>query len=190
SGKIELFHDDVIFEAANYEDLKNQHPKQIKNLLIPIFEHLGFELPIMSDDRFVQDSVLSQLMSIKSRSLKEFENYIRELDDDSFQVRENATKMLKSQMELWQDAMRNKLNNEPLSLEAKVRLERVMSESIVNGSIDELIQAQDLLNSPSYLVTLFKIANEEESSAIVTQLESLTGRSESSPEAWVESITK
>ena len=193
-GKIDLtrrlFSNEAKFAGDNYEDLKVKHPKLVKDWLVPVFEHIGFELPIMSDDRFVQDTVLSQLMSIRNRSVQDFEKYVRQLDDDSFQVRENATELLTSQMNLWRDAVRNKLKTADLSLESKIRLQRVMSDSVVDGSIDELIQAQDLLNSPRYLISLFEIANKEEQAAVMIQLESITGRSEKSPEDWIESVTQ
>lgn len=174
-----------VFKASSYIALRKENPKVINQWLVPLLQHIGFTIPIVSDDEPVQRAVLNKLVGMRSRSMKDFEQLVRDLDSDQFRTREDASAKLAAQATVWQDAIVAKLKSGKLSVEARIRLRNVLAEEKSNNPIDDLIESQDLLNSVDYLVDLFPIANEQEKTAISKQLEQITNHTEPSPEAWL-----
>ena len=178
------------FNASNYLELRKENPKVVNQWLVPLLQHVGFTIPIVSDDEPVQQAVLSKLVGVRSRSMKDFDQLIRDLDSDEFRTREEATERLSALAGLWQDVIKKQLKSSSISVEVRVRLQGILIEEKAHNPIDELIASQDLMNSTDYLATLFAVANEQEKSAISKQLEQITNHSEPTSEAWLEWLSK
>ena len=172
------------FSASNYSELQEKHLVFVKNWMIPTLEHSGFVMPLAKSDIVVKKAVLAKLTSIDQRSLEQFDSLMDELASDDFRIREQATGMIEQNLDRWLDLIKQALLSDELSPEVYHRLNFIVSNSSKNDPVEELILAENLLNSPEYLIELFGLASPQESEAINNQLQRLTGKKFTKPEEW------
>lgn len=172
------------FSARNYSALQEEHLEFVKNWMIPTLEYSGFVMPLAKSDIVVKRAVVGKLVAMDQRDVRDFNALLSGLSDDNFQVREKSTNTLQQQIDQWLDLAKEAVLSDDLPSEAFHRLNSIISNSSKNNPVEELILAENLLNSPQYLIQLLELADPSESQAIIRQLQRLTGKTLSTPDEW------
>ena len=172
-----------LYESNSYDLLISKHSDIVRKTLLPVFEHLGIGLPLTSDNHLVKDAVRMRLIRLQQQSHHEFQAVISMLDSDEFSQREKATRQLRNELEKWLPQIETELQN-PRSAEVRYRLLALLRGNNVKSEIDTIIDENQLLESTEYLVNLFDGSNEQQSVAIASQLEQLTGHRKENSTGW------
>ncbi len=176
-----------VFEADNFADLQQKHSELVSSWLVPVLNHAGFQMPITIISPAIQKTVLNRLLDLQKQLPTEFDQLLKALNSDSFQTREAATETLRSKLAVWSARIQREIDSEKLPIETQNRLRILLSQSSAKSASD-LVRKHRLLDDPQYLVSLFDIANENETKALVNHLQSITNLDHTNADEWRKSI--
>lgn len=149
----------------------------VEKEVFPLLEHLNVGLPTTPYSSEVLAAVAARLIKLTPEQEQQALDLIVDLEHDDFKIREQATKQLGQQFDLFYPILMEALADENLSPEARTRLERIVSAHPDKQRLDKFISTLELLKDAPYLIEILPELNEQQRPLVVSQLESLTEQS-------------
>jgi hypothetical protein len=173
-------------QAKSFLEFFRGHRRLMESEILPALAKFGFSPIVSTDAPSVHVAVLGLLVPPKLIEA-ESRRLLADLDDDDFNVREKASKMLRLRYTMYKDLIQQKLTDKAISAEAQARLNRVVAEQTESAIAERTAAALDLKNDPIYLISLLDDATPEESPIVFKRLQKLTGETlEDDIAAWKE----
>lgn len=146
----------------------------VEKELFPLLEHLNVGLPTTPYSSQVLAAVASRLVKLTREQEDQAYDLIVDLENDDFETREQATKQLAEQFNLFYPILVETLQEENLSPETRNRLERIVAAHPERQRLEKFILALGLLEDVSYLVEILPDLDEAQRPVVTAQLETLT----------------
>lgn len=152
----------------------------------PCLAQLGFRLPPWPNDLEVRVEVLHRLAPLAGDELEAARALIASLEDDDFEVREEATAEITERYRRLRTLVADALADPELGLESRGRLEQVVAAQPPEPAAARVIEAYGLTSDADYLIELLGDVPVAETRARVTaRLRELTGvDGGDDPAAW------
>lgn len=172
--------------AASFEDFHARHRRYVEKRLFPLLKHVGVVLPWTRYAPQVRRAVLDKIRRpLTPGQIELARKLIRQLNDDSFKKREEATKALSANFGRYRDLIEQAAKEPTLSPEAASRLGKIVAENSDRDQVDQFIAARKLTEDVGYLVYLMQEVEEGERAEVARALKDLTGqRLGPDPAAW------
>jgi hypothetical protein len=142
--------------------------------VLPVLAKIGIRPILSSDAPEVRDAVRASLLR-GPEARAEGQRLLSDLDSDSFDAREAASKALSGRYALLGDLIHEKLTDKSNSAEMQAQLERIVAEHPDSPLPAQTAAALGLTGDPLYLVKLLDKANPKETQILVKRLEQITG---------------
>ena len=180
SGKTQLIwirNDEVnVYVGESFADFVKRNSQVAEELLFPLFNRVGIITPLNRTDPRVFAASIKRLKRAEQPNEQKLDQLIKDLDANSYQVREAASKSLTDGFEEWSTEIKKFSKDSKLSLEAKVRLKKIIDQR-GEDEVAELIKNFNLLESPEFLVGALEFANDKQKAIVVKQLKEVTKQS-------------
>ena len=117
----------------------------------------------------------------------EGQQLLEDLDSDTREVRDRATRLLGNLFDRYKDLIQQKLQDKSSSAEVRSRLKNIVANEADSKLVRQTIAAFDLVNDPQYVVSFLDDADPKEFIKIVRHLEKISGQKlGTDPAAWKE----
>ena len=188
TGKTQLIYIDNdqadVYVGDTFFEFMKLNPRVSEELLFPLLKRLGVKTPLGRKDPRILAAAIIRLERMNAPNNKNVAELIKDLDSDSYQVRQAASKDLNKGYEQWSVTIKKHAEDTKLSLEARVRLKEIVDEKGEN-EIANLINGMRLLDSPDFLVSVLESANDTQKASVVKQLEKVTDQTHGTDlQAW------
>jgi hypothetical protein len=158
--------------------------------ILPVLEQFGIQLILSSRSLAVRRAVLAQLLRTPE-ALQEGKKLLADLDSEQFDDRKKATQLLNDRFEMYQDLIRERLEDKSISLEVRTRLKNLVAEHADAQRASQTVALLELTKDPAYLVSLLDQAAAPEAAKVIGVLEKITGQKlGADPAAWKEWASK
>jgi RNA polymerase sigma factor (sigma-70 family) len=164
-----------VAQAPSFLAMYQQHKATLDGQILPVLNGLSIRLFVPPSTQELRAAVRAMLLRSPA-VLEETRKLLANLDDANFTVRDKATSLLNDRFELYQDLIKAKLKDRGLTVEARRRLENIVSAHPNAQKIGQVIAALDLLNDPAFLVELLEDSAAAERPAVAARLERITGQ--------------
>jgi hypothetical protein len=164
-------------EGETFLDIYRENRSYVDQTLLPILKEVGVLPPMGLDDPALARNAISRLRHLRDDDLEKKANeLIRQLDSPEYIERESAHKEIAGNYLRYRDQVQAALKSPKTSREARMRLEKVVSDHPTQDNHGAILSGMKLLEEPAYLVSLLKIAEDDEDrAAVVARLKKLTG---------------
>jgi hypothetical protein len=172
--------------GESYQAFLRQHQAEMETNLLPTLRLFGIDpMPaVLSTD--VRKAAID-LLKRTPETLAEGRKLLADLDSNSFEVRDKATKKLIERIGVFNDLVEEELKGKAISQEVRVRLQGILAERRRGGGEGRTLAAYELMKDPQYAVALFDHVAPEEKPLLGKHLEKLTGQKlGADPGAWRE----
>lgn len=174
----------VAYVGDSFSDFAKRNPLATEQLLLPLLDRLGIKKPIDQTDPDVLSVAIHRLQSQAATDPEKLERLLKDLDSDNYQARTKASEELSGGYEEWSARIKEYSTNTKLSLEARFRLKEIIEKNS-SSPIGTLINDQNLLESPEFLIAALEFADDQKKTLVVKQLEKVTKQSFGTDiEAW------
>jgi hypothetical protein len=169
--------------AASFAAYRQAHPAEADAVLAALAK-VGASPPLTPDSPPVREAVLKALRGLTGKTAPTFQQFLKDLDDADYRVRERATVDLTRRFGEFEAQVRAAQEDAALSAEVKNRLDRVVRQS--RSALDpRLAPWMRLTQDVPYLIGLLDASAGEDRAAVAAQLGKLTGQSlGDDPAAW------
>lgn len=177
--------------ADSFKQLREEHPalcSQIETVLI----HAGVDFPPSPTDETVRQRVLLRIRKLNESTQQGFDALTQQLNANEFELRESASEKIVAQFDRFESLIVRELATDTLPLEARKRLEKILDRSRnqtpADSRIDQCIERNKLLGSPTYLVGLLDELDSDDQVLVTGILRGITqedfGRDIAAWKAW------
>ena len=162
-------------KAESFIALVKRHRQQVESEVLPVLAKIGIRPILSTDAAEVREAVLASLLH-GSEARAEGQRLLGDLDNDSYEVREDASTALLKRFALFGDMIRERLNDKTNSAEMQSRLQRIVADQSDSPLPAQTAESLGLASNPAYLVKLLDFATDRESRAVISRLEQTTGQ--------------
>jgi hypothetical protein len=166
----------VAASGASYLDFYRQNRDLADGRILPVLRHLGADLKVSRQTPAVRAAARSRLTPLSEADTQHAAQLLKDLDNDSFEVREKATKELNDNYDRFQSLIEAKAKAPGLTPEVTDRLRKTAAAHPDAGAANQVIDALNLLDDPGFLAELFEGASDAQKAALAARLERLTGQ--------------
>jgi len=170
--------------AESFQAFHDRNRPYVAGRLFPLLRRVGVIVPWTRHDAKVKAVVLTRLSAAADpEQVALGRKLIKELDDDSFQKREQATKALSKDFARYRSLIEKATAG--ASPEAEGRLARIMAENRDQDGVGRFVTERRLTEDVGYLIHLMEGAERRDREAIARKLGKLTGQKLGpDPVAW------
>jgi hypothetical protein len=184
----------IAAKGASFVELYRNNRDLLEGRILPVLRHMGVDLPVSMQTPMVRQAALSRLTPPTDADTQRAQQLIKDLDDDSFEVREKATKDLIDGYDRFRPQIDAKAQTPNLAAEMADRLHKISAAHPDTAAAGRVIDAMNLLDDPEFLVGLLDGATDSQKTAVGARLEKLTGQKIGSDAAawrkWLEQAPK
>lgn len=175
----------VVHIADDYQQLKQEHPAEVRKYLYTIWESLGVQRPLSISDPAVVEAALDKVRAVEGDGMEVYE-LLEALAGDSISARDTAEKSLTENFYKWSDLVAKYEGEFEFDERATKRMNRIRDGHPATP-IQDYVNSIDL-NDKDLLIQLWENAPEEYHRIIVDRLTSSTGLSLGNDiQAWKDS---
>ncbi len=164
-----------LFTATDYKSLVDDDPLLVKELLQPLFSHLGIVAPFTIHSPEVKLALITQLLAMSDEDSSRVQKELEALESENEEDRVAAYDRLAEGFEFWENAISDHVTEETISTETRNLLKQI-GDKAKNHPANNYIKDHKLMSSPLFLVDLLEGRSAEEQDLIVNQLKRVTGQ--------------
>lgn len=162
--------------SPSFRHFYQSHGAWFEQVLVPALEQLGVRPPLTPAHEAVVEATLAKLHPDDQQRQQQGRELIEALDDDAFTRREEATEALIRGYGEFRNLVVERLREDDISAEMRMRLEQVMDAGEEEGATAaDVIAHFDLLDDPAHLVRVLEKADAGDRPHVVERLEAVTG---------------
>lgn len=164
-------------EAGSFLAFYRDHLDYVGRRMVPLIRQTGVEAPLGHYSPTVKQAVLARLRALCLPGLRaEGERLIRQLNDNSYDRRQQATRALSDRFARYGGLIQLALTDGSQPPEARERLRKIAREHPRQTWVEELITALGLTEDRAYLAELLNGAGAADAALIAERLGRTAGR--------------
>ena len=184
---VEVTDDNTIaLTSERFSSLYKNHPEVVEGHLLPALQELGFVVPPDRYSKQFVSRVVWKLGSVDKEVADRYEELLAQVDGNSFAKRKAATEELNRDFLKYLPLLIESHRSGDLPLEAKVRLERVLSQySEQDRAVDAMVGEMKLTSDIGYLISLLSKVKDSDRKTVIDSLQEQSNQEHGSDvEQW------
>jgi len=162
-------------QGESYQAFLRQHQAEVEATLLPTLRLFGIDpMPAVMSTEVRKAAI--DLLKRTPETLAEGRKLLADLDSNSFDVRDKATKKLIERIGVFNDLVEEELKGKSISVEVRARLQSILAERRRGGGDGRTLAAFELMKDPQYAIALFEHVGSDEKPLLGKHLEKLTGQ--------------
>ncbi|MCD4699266.1 MAG: hypothetical protein K8R91_01665 [Phycisphaerae bacterium] len=189
-GRFSIAHiaGDKVFAATSetFGDFYTEHLRYVDGRFFAVLKHMGVVVPWGRYNPKVKETVLAGIIGpLSAEQTERGKELISQLDDNSFEQREEAMGVLTAQFARYRNLIEQAAKDASNSPEVASRLKKIVKANTGQDDIGKFVTGQKLTTDVGYLIWLIGESHEDDRAAVIGILKRLTQQEfGSDADAW------